>query len=366
MKGELRFGAAGIATGPEPVGAAPLSQPTTSLTYELAETWSERPRAPIAGRYLAPLDISSAQDETIYVLDTPYEGTDREAVPSGKPALHAQRPDGAPIAMLGLAPTLGAALRLDVAFDDAPHVLGRLGAPNGPWGVVRLAPDGSVTHSFALATAGRPADVAVAPDGRIYVSMSTVTGGLDQIDIYDVDGVLLGSIKPAEMGPQGLDQRFTYELFKLDIAADGTVYVIALAWRECPPDGPNPPRTPPPPPTPTPRPSLFGFEDDLGGAALDGALDAPDQDDDFPCEKEIVLVFEPDNTFREEIPNPHTADIAVGPSGVFVSTDEPFRRTGQRIYELGADEATFSYRTPRRLDIPASISAAHMQLDVAA
>ncbi|MFN2115079.1 MAG: VWA domain-containing protein, partial [Anaerolineae bacterium] len=278
----------------------------------------------------------------------------------------AQRPDGAPIAMLGLAPTLGAALRLDVAFDDAPHVLGRLGAPNGPWGVVRLAPDGSVTHSFALATAGRPADVAVAPDGRIYVSMSTVTGGLDQIDIYDVDGVLLGSIKPAEMGPQGLDQRFTYELFKLDIASDGTVYVIALAWRECPPDGPNPPRTPPPPPTPTPRPSLFGFEDDLGGAALDGALDASDQDDDFPCEKEIVLVFEPDNTFREEIPNPHTADIAVGPSGVFVSTDEPFRRTGQRIYELGADEATFSYRTPRRLDIPASISAAHMQLDVAA
>lgn len=339
--------------GPSRALASP-EQPRTTMTYELAETWSDVQRDAVGGRYVAPLDISSSPDGTVYVLDTPRLDRDTKGADPTEPALSAVTADGSSAGLYPLGPDVAVGARLDVASDSVVHVLGVLDGSDGPWGVVRVSPRGVVVGRFELLTAGRPADIAVAPDGRIYVSMASVDGGPDQIDVYDEAGDLLDSIVPGAMGPDGPDERFTYDLMKLDVAADGTVYVIAVATRYCPPAGPQPPHPPPPPPTPTPRPSLYG-----GGAA-------PDQDaGDLPCRKEIVLIFESDHSFREEVPNEHTADIAVGPSGVFVSTDEPRRRTGQKIYELGAERATFTYRVPQRLEIPASIAASHMQLDVA-
>ena len=338
--------------GSPTVVAAPLAQ-TAPFTYGVAETWSEVAPPQDAALVLEPLDVSSspAADGTQYVLGRSRAVVDADGGEAGW-ALHVHAPDGAYTGLRPLAATMAAPLRLDVGFDGTVHVLGRLaGRPGAGWGVLRLAPDGAAAGEFPLLVAGTPADVAVAPDGRVYVTMSAVTGGPPEITVYDPDGRLLERIVPPE---RGADARYAYGLYRLDVDADGTIYVIAVAERPCPPELP-PPRTPIPV-TPTPRPSMA----ERPAARADQAPPTPD----FPCRKEIVLVFGPDHLFVEEVPNPHTTDIAVGPSGVFVSTRQPFRRPAQRVFPLGAESPAFRFPFPDRLDVPVELSTSLLQLDV--
>jgi hypothetical protein len=85
----------------------------------------------------------------------------------------------------------------------------------------------------------------------------------------------------------------------------------------------------------------------------------------LPCWKTIVLEFDAAGRYRKEVANTHESDIAVGPSGVFVSTSQPRLRPPQMVYRLGARSATFSYRRPRALGAGVQHSASYMQLDIA-
>lgn len=336
-----------------PAEASPASQ-SPSLTYRLAETWHDVP-PPEAALFLQPQDLSSSPvaGEPTYVLSRSRRVNDPAGAEGGWALYGVSGASGDPVTLVPLADAVGAASRLDVGFDGTVHVLGRLsGRPGSPWGVYRVAPDGAAAGDFPLAVDGTPSDIAVAPDGRVYVSMGTVSGGPDEITVYGADGVLLDRIVPPE---RGADDRYAYQLYHLDVGADGVIHVIARAIRPCPPDvnPPNPPR----PPTPTPRPSLLA---DRAGSSPQQEPPTPE----YPCQKDIVLVFETSHDFREEIPNPHRTDIAVGPSGVFVSTSEPFRRPAQRIYRLGDEAWTYRFPMPDRLDVPVELSTSMLQLDV--
>ena len=398
--------------GPADPGAAQAGAPAvdgrteqarSALTYELVDTWANLPHESVAGRFLAPLDITSAPDETVFVLGRPHGYGDPAPAATAGEAVHVIDRDGEPLGLFGVDSDFWAATRADGGPEGDVYVLGQLRqATRGTWGVARYQGDGQKVRELTLATAGTPSDIAVAFDGRIYVSMMSVSGGLDSIDVYEPDGALAERMVPSEMGRDGPDSRFTYDLTKLDIHPDGTIYVMASARRPCPtsPSRPVPPRpTATPKPTPTPRPSLLGGEGHAGdpspgeppsgapgfGEPLahepgQGALMAappspdepqalapvPDEPQAEPCYKQVVLVFEADHSYRDEVPNSHLSDIAAGASGVFVATSSPYLTPQQMVYRLGSRDATFIYRVPDKLDAGIAHSASFMQLDVAA
>lgn len=284
----------------DPARAAPAAQSDDGVTYRLADTWRQEPWSLEAGRFGRTIDVSSAPDGTIYVLD----GQNR--------AVHALRPDGAPIDVF-LVPEATAddrwqPRRLDVGFDGRLYlVVDGYRDADGPYRtrIDRLSPEGVLEHVFEVHANVPEAyeDIAVRDDGRIYLSRNgpgspfiqwpgpTPTPSADgvpthAVEVYSRDGLHLETLAPPELGVPG----------GLDVARDGTIWVInrvPTPWSE-PPEGP----------TPTPRPSY-------------GAPDRAAQAEVEPIEG--VLVFEPDHRVRETVRFTSAEDIAVGPAGVFVS-----------------------------------------------
>ena len=68
----------------QPMAAAPALQAGVAVTYRLVDTWTDAPWALVAGRFGRVVDISSAPDGTIYVLDGAHA------------AVHVLAPDGTP------------------------------------------------------------------------------------------------------------------------------------------------------------------------------------------------------------------------------------------------------------------------------
>ncbi len=332
----------------------------TSLTYRLAETWADLPRVSAPGHFLTPLDISSLPDRDVVVLGRAYGALSETG--DNELALHILGPDGVPQQLVALGRELESAAHVDATFDGKLDVLGiATSAYGGGWTVRRIERQGDLVRAFALGADGTPVDNAASPNGDVLV---TVNAAPDRIDVYSFDGDLVDQIVPDRMAIGGPDDPYRYSLYRLDVGPDGTIYVMAIAQRDCPPGPPSRP-TRPPTATPTPRPS-YGSDPSPAASELAHQHGEYELDQiDLPCTKSIVLIFEPDHSFREEVPNEHTTDIAAGPSGVFVSTSRPgFRRPAQRVYELFEQVGVLQYRVPDPLDIPIPYSAPELQLDV--
>jgi len=191
------------------------TESNVALTYQLVDTWADVPRNVVAGRFGNAIDITSAPDGTVYVLAVANELRQGVSGTAEIEALHTLAPDGTPLRLIPLRETFSRPLRVDCGFDGSVFVLGQLAGPGAArWGVARYSASGLLLSSFPLSTSGTPADVAVAPDGRVHVSMAWVQGGFDQIDAYEPDGTLVRSLVPSRM-EDGPDQRFSYDLTKL-------------------------------------------------------------------------------------------------------------------------------------------------------
>ncbi len=321
--------ACGLAVSPVPpdpgvVQAAALAQ-TAGLTYRLADTWEGRPWTLTPGRYGQVADVSSAPDGTTFVLDARHQ------------VVHVLDPDGTPRRVVPASDdVIWTARRLDAGWDGTFFVLSE-GAQTGNRYDYRIdqyaadgarqAPDGRPLLSLRLYTATPRAyrDLALHPDGRIFVSRAgpenpyiqgpgptatpTPAGSppLNAIDVLAPDGRFL-----TRFGTTDLCQPDS-----LDVAADGTTYVVNL----CPSpfggdDGPGP--------TPTPRPSF---------ASAAGQAVVPAQAAE--AEREGVLVYGPDFVLRQKHRATTIDDIAVGPAGTFVSR-------GVELFALGEKEPLYA------------------------
>ncbi len=333
-------------SGALPLAAAPPDQAIApgGLTYRLADTWTDQPWQPEAGRFGRVRDISSAPDGTIFVLDVTHG------------FVHVLAPDGTPLRYFGVPDTnqgRGAdpwlACNMDVGFDGLVYVLSKqIDHPDlcgyGAARVDRLAPDGRLLARLDVDPAQRflYADLAVHPDGRLYLSRFGADGepltldGPRAVDVFSPDGELQVSLSPPELGMPGA----------IDVGEDGRAYVV----NRVPDAGASVPGIP----DPTPRPSL------LGADGRDRALAREEDQDRAPAQAEGpdqaatpiegVLILDPDHRYRETVPFVNARDVAVGPAGVFVSRDSD-------IYPLREREPVFAgpagyYGTGMRLDVP--------------
>ncbi len=345
--------ARGAGAAGDPTRSAPSHSPArspqadsptdTQTTYALAETWADVPLEARAGRFVAPVDITSAPDGTIFVADLRTRGMrGGGADDQGPPALHILEPDGRPRTLVALrSPVMQAwaVPRLDAGPDGTVVVLG---TENGQYGspqpIVRFDRDGRVIHRFETAQGGRPTDVAVGPDGRIYVT----NGGW--IEVYTPDGHLderFGIDALAASFP-GIAPSFGV----IDVAPDGRVYVEAGGTRSCtaPPQTPRP--TPPPAPTRTPRPSLR--QSDAGDARSGRAGTAADRPDrpgqpETACDMYGLAVLDSSHgleRFFEGVVN----DVAAGADGVYWLN----WRSVHQVFPTRQVEIDMAPRTPRQ------------------
>jgi len=269
----------------------------------MVDDWHDEPWPLTAGRFGAVIDVSSAPDGTVYVLD----GQNR--------AVHVLAPNGAPRAVFHVPYTWDGGnawqpRRLDVGFDGRLYVIvDGYRDPGGPYRtrIDRLMPSGVLEHSFEVFSDVPQAydDIAVRSDGRIYLSRNgpgspfiqwpgpTPTPPADgspvhAVEVYGPSGRHLASLAPPELGVPG----------SLDVDGDGTLYVVNRV--------PSPWSDPPEGPTPTPRPSFgsppLALQQQPETRAVEG-----------------VLVFNPDHSVRETVPFLNAEDVAAGPAGVFVS-----------------------------------------------
>jgi len=289
--------------------------PPAGASYRLVATWADaRPHpAPGPGRFGDVADIGSAPDGALYVLDRAQD------------ALHVFAADGAPRAWWpNPAPDAdGGAwrwVRLDVGFDGRPYVLGRGSFAGGPmqpaeirWRVDVLGADGMVQARHLLGTVGqeRYVDLAARADGRVYLTRTS--GNVARLGTYAIDILKPDGTKEAPLVPP----QFTIPL-NLDIAADGTLYVVDQFPHSSIPPAPG---------------------------KVDG-----------------VAIFGPDHAYRETVRFSGAMDVAVGAAGVFVSQNT-------EIFKLGSRDPLYSGPTVQKnpyrltslgvptmfsLDVPAS------------
>jgi len=313
--------------GSDPSGTRAAAPAQTAggdgITYALADTWSDVPWEPAAGRYGRVRDISSAPDGTIYVLD------------AGHAFIHVLAPDGSPRRLIRMPDTVDGEgntwlpCQLDVGFDGRLYLLSKqiddaTYCGYGASRVDRLAPDGRLQAHIDIDPDQRSlyADIGVHPDGRLYLSRFGEAGAdislntPRAVDVFGAAGDLQVSLSPPELALP----------LAIDVAADGSAYVV----NRVPDMGSGGPSGP----VPTPRPSLAG--------------DGPAQGPAGPIEG--VLIFEPDHRYRETVPFVNARDVAVGPAGVFVSRDE-------EVYALRDRRPVYSgpggFFGMLRLDVPA-------------
>lgn len=267
---------------PAPAGAQ-TTPPPVGVGYRLVDTWTDVPPRPGPGRFGDAADISSAPDGTVYVLDRAQN------------ALHVLGPDGTarvwwpyPVGEDGD----GGAwrwLRLDVGFDGRPHLLARgsfavepPGTPVVRYRVDILAADGSVAarRDLGTVTPERYVDLAVRSDGRVYLTRTSgnvARFGTHAIEVLAPDGT---------HGPLALEPSPLTIPLALDVAADGTLYVVDQFPHSSMPPGPG---------------------------KVDG-----------------VAVFGPDGAYQRTIQFTGAMDVAVGPAGIFVSKDNEVYGLGER------------------------------------
>ena len=310
------------------------------------DTWEKRPWALTAGHYGEVLDISSAPDGTTFVLDGRFR------------AVHVLEPDGTPRTVFRLDGTgTWFPTRLDAGWDGTFFVLSD-GPQNGDQYLSRLdqynadgtqrRPDGSRLLQVELAnlTPRAYADLAVDPDGRVFLTrtgpqnpyvdfpgptptaMPTGSPPLNGIEVRAADGALVTRF--------GMEHLCVPD--SLDVAADGTTYVVNLC--------PSPFGSGLPGPTPTPRPSFGAHRPD----AAPGQQTEP--------EAEGVLVFGADYQLARKERFVSAEDIAVGPAGVFVSRNIEVFALGERepLYASpsGRTYAAFFGEVVFHLDVPAT------------
>jgi Mg-chelatase subunit ChlD len=255
---------------------AAAQPPEGPIAYELVGTWAEVPWTLTAGRYGAAADISSAPDGRIYVLD------------SAQGAVHVLAPDGTAERVFGV-PALGyelTARRLDVGFDGQLYVLsGTCERCSELTQIEKLTPDGASLARHQLFE--RYSDLALRADGRMYLTRPGDSGLLGRrgVDVYGPIGSYQETLAPPEMDSP----------YRVDVGADGTVYVLQDVVV------PEPPRPGEPGPRPTPGPS---------------GLDVPAQP---PAPVPGVVIFEPSHRYVETVPFDFGLDVAVGPGAVFVA-----------------------------------------------
>jgi hypothetical protein len=233
LMGTDRSGQPLALAAPDDIAADP---PPAGLIYRLADTWSGEPWRPEAGRFGQVADISSPPADPagpIYVLDS------RQRV------VHVLERDGRPRAVFAVRPFDAVdepwmVQRLDVGFDGMLYVLSASLRPTPDLRyyrlrIDRLTPDGRRLAQIELRSIGPFAyrDLAIRSDGRIYLSRvftaaggagpggtplptPDATGPLRAVDVLDPAGHLVASLSPPEL------------VFpdSLDIAADGTLYVV--------------------------------------------------------------------------------------------------------------------------------------------
>ena len=282
------------------------------LKYELIDTWEKEPWELTAGRFGRVGDISSDSLGETFVLDTRHNAMHVMDV-LGDPLRVYYLPDSEDLTILRWKP-----LRLDVGFDDKPYVLyeGLYIDPETNraikrFRVDRLSADGEILHSFTFEPGEFPEpreggyfDIALRPDGRIYLARSAVNAFIQfrgcepapgeaeirdsGIDIFSPEGEYLETIDFYTHGsiPFGLDIDSTSEIYVINLIP-GVLY--------------NPNCTP----QPTNEPS---FEEGILA-----------QDQDEGRWETGIAIFEPDHELREIVEFFNAEDIAVGPSGVFVS-----------------------------------------------
>lgn len=291
-------GGPGVATAATDAGEGRHAGGASGVAYTLAATWSEAPPRPGPGRFADAGDIAATPDGTLLVLDRHHN------------AVHVLGADGGPRALWpNPATTVDGGnwqwVRLDTGVDGAAHVLARGvfakvdGPPETRWRVDVLDGAGARTRGLDLGSVApeRYVDLAVHPDGRIYVTRTNgnvVRSGTYAIDVFSPGGERLRSLVPPQL---------TIPI-NLDVAGDGTLYVVDQ-W----------------PHTGAPGP---------GSGKVDG-----------------VAIFGPDEAYRETVQFSGAMDVAVGPAGVFVSRDNGVYalRSRQPLY-AGPTVQKSPYRLP--------------------
>ncbi len=326
-----RIIALALAAGVLPTALGPLQQASPAAAadetaYKLVDTWQGRPWTLTAGRYGRVLDISSAPDGRVYVLDG---RTDAGRLT----AIHVLNPDGTPRRVFEIPGQVTPgnrwlANRIDVGFDGRIHVLShanfRSGSGTGML-VQHLDTNGIELGRFEteLPFPQSYTDIAARFDKRLYLVRTgwnpwcippgtAFTGPVAEntIDVYSAEGVLVEQLNPEEM-MIGLG---------IDIGRDDLIHIINRVPSTC--DGEGGPEDP----TPTPRPSFGGESGSaVDSAERDGMLLGPDGDQAAAAAAPLadpidgILIMDGDHVVQETVPFISAEDIAVGPAGVFVS-----------------------------------------------
>jgi hypothetical protein len=209
-----------VGATPAPALARPADQALSDpLTYELVDTWSKSPWRLRPGFFRDVADIAIADDGHRFVLDRLQK------------AVHVMAPNGTwPQAFL-LKSLSGEPSRLDIAPDGSLYVMARVGYAAM---VYRYRPDGSWVESFAApgASAYRHIDIAVGPDGRVYLARQPfvsypdckVNGPGPCYPVYSGSGVDVLSAGGAPLEVFGADALAV--ALRVDVDATGKVFVL--------------------------------------------------------------------------------------------------------------------------------------------